>query len=285
MDGLSAERFFKDEKADDHARSLPAGFTESAVSCDAASKPVALFALLERERAVCRLIIVFCNSVDTVTRLAHLAQLWCVRRQWLGGEECVLALSSAAGAARRDAIIKECRRRLDEDDMPCTVLVASDALARGVDLPSVSLVINYDAPRDASNYVHRVGRAARAGRDRPRNYTDQKGPGQGLRPRAAQGRAAHEGAARVRRCAELLHSRLQVLPERLGGAARHGRKLRQPAGGFGRGFLNAPGSLAVLVLLQCAGAGAAVAVAVEFVVVGVPAGVPRLNVLFVGLRV
>ena len=166
LDGLSAERFFKDEKADDHARSLPAGLTESAVSCDAASKPVALFALLERERAVCRLIIVFCNSVDTVTRLAHLAQLWCVRRQWLGGEECVLALSSAAGAARRDAIIKECRRRLDEDDMPCTVLVASDALARGVDLPSVSLVINYDAPRDASNYVHRVGRAA-LGRARP----------------------------------------------------------------------------------------------------------------------
>ena len=35
LDGLSAERFFKDEKADDHARSLPAGLTESAVSCDA----------------------------------------------------------------------------------------------------------------------------------------------------------------------------------------------------------------------------------------------------------
>ena len=47
---------------------------------------------------------------------------------------------------------------------PFPAQVASDALARGVDLPNVALVVNYDAPRDASNYVHRVGRAARAGK-------------------------------------------------------------------------------------------------------------------------
>ena len=240
LDGLSAERFFKDEKADDHARSLPAGLTESAVSCDAASKPVALFALLERERSQCRLIIVFCNSVDTVTRLAHLAQLWCLRRQWLGGEECVLALSSAAGAARRDAIIKECRRRLDEDDMPCTVLVASDALARGVDLPSVSLVINYDAPRDASNYVHRVGRAARAGATGRAITLIKRGQDKDFdrarRKVAPPVKVPRESVGALSSFIPDYKACLSGLEARLG----TGRKLRQPAGGFGRGFLNAP---------------------------------------------
>ena len=38
-------------------------------------------------------------------------------------------------------------------------------MARGIDLPHVSLVVNYDAPSEARTYVHRVGRTARAGRE------------------------------------------------------------------------------------------------------------------------
>jgi len=44
------------------------------------------------------------------------------------------------------------------------VLVCSDSAARGLDLPEVDVVVNYDAPQQARTYVHRVGRAARAGR-------------------------------------------------------------------------------------------------------------------------
>ncbi len=45
------------------------------------------------------------------------------------------------------------------------VLVASDGMARGIDLPNVTAVVNYDCPRQAKTYIHRVGRTARAGRE------------------------------------------------------------------------------------------------------------------------
>jgi superfamily II DNA/RNA helicase len=41
-------------------------------------------------------------------------------------------------------------------------LVATDILSRGIDIDSIGLVINYDVPRDAEDYIHRVGRTARA---------------------------------------------------------------------------------------------------------------------------
>ncbi|WP_120505227.1 DEAD/DEAH box helicase [Sulfitobacter mediterraneus] len=45
------------------------------------------------------------------------------------------------------------------------ILVASDVAARGLDVPSVSHVFNYDVPSHAEDYVHRIGRTGRAGRD------------------------------------------------------------------------------------------------------------------------
>jgi len=44
------------------------------------------------------------------------------------------------------------------------VLVATDVAARGIDVPGINLVVNYDAPRLAEDYVHRIGRTGRAGR-------------------------------------------------------------------------------------------------------------------------
>ncbi|MFT6235970.1 MAG: ATP-dependent RNA helicase RhlE [Lentimonas sp.] len=59
-------------------------------------------------------------------------------------------------AAREDAL-----RRFKLGETP--VLVATDVAARGIDVKNIGLVINYDLPMDAENYVHRIGRTARAG--------------------------------------------------------------------------------------------------------------------------
>jgi superfamily II DNA/RNA helicase len=50
-------------------------------------------------------------------------------------------------------------------DNEITLLVASDVAARGLDIPAVSHVFNFDVPIHAEDYVHRIGRTGRAGRE------------------------------------------------------------------------------------------------------------------------
>ena len=45
------------------------------------------------------------------------------------------------------------------------VLVATDIVSRGIDIDDIRIVLNYDVPHDAEDYVHRIGRTARADRD------------------------------------------------------------------------------------------------------------------------
>jgi len=60
---------------------------------------------------------------------------------------------------QRDRAIKAFR------DGQITTLVATDVAARGIDIPGVAYVINYELPDTPDNYVHRIGRTARAGRE------------------------------------------------------------------------------------------------------------------------
>ena len=45
------------------------------------------------------------------------------------------------------------------------ILVATDIVARGIDIDDIQLVINFDVPHDKEDYVHRIGRTARAGKN------------------------------------------------------------------------------------------------------------------------
>ncbi|KAL8714872.1 MAG: hypothetical protein Q9220_001385 [cf. Caloplaca sp. 1 TL-2023] len=70
----------------------------------------------------------------------------------------VSAMHGDMDQGQRDLIMKEFRSGSSR------VLIATDLLARGIDVQQVSLVINYDLPANRENYIHRIGRGGRFGR-------------------------------------------------------------------------------------------------------------------------
>ena len=72
------------------------------------------------------------------------------------GYNCVAMHSDLLQQERDDAMYKFRSGQAD-------ILVATDIVARGIDIDDITLVINFDVPRDVEDYVHRIGRTARAG--------------------------------------------------------------------------------------------------------------------------
>jgi len=70
-----------------------------------------------------------------------------------------LALNGDLNQAQRERCIDQMKSGKS------SILVATDVVARGLDIPRISLVINYDLPGDHEAYVHRIGRTGRAGRE------------------------------------------------------------------------------------------------------------------------
>ena len=69
------------------------------------------------------------------------------------------AMHSDLTQPERDEVMYEFRNRR------INVLIATDVVSRGIDIDDIQMVINYDVPHDPEDYVHRVGRTARANRD------------------------------------------------------------------------------------------------------------------------
>ncbi len=79
-----------------------------------------------------------------------------ITRGLRSGDYLVEGISSDLEQKAREEILARFSSRKSR------VLVATDVLSRGIDITDISMVINFDAPSDAEDYVHRVGRTARA---------------------------------------------------------------------------------------------------------------------------
>ncbi|KAK9821304.1 hypothetical protein WJX81_005661 [Elliptochloris bilobata] len=135
--------------AADHRYALPRELHEYKVVCAGADKPLVALVLLQALAA--ERVIVFTASIESTQRLGRLLQAL------PGVAPPAAAFSSAEGPAARAAALSAFQSGA------ARVLVASDALTRGMDVAGVGAVINYDAPTFAKTYVHRAGRTARAG--------------------------------------------------------------------------------------------------------------------------
>lgn len=71
----------------------------------------------------------------------------------------VLAIHSDLEQKEREDVLRKFRNRKFQ------ILVATDIIARGIDIEDIDLIVNYDVPHDPEDYVHRIGRTARASSD------------------------------------------------------------------------------------------------------------------------
>ncbi|GAA6046760.1 hypothetical protein JCM3770_005628, partial [Rhodotorula araucariae] len=151
----------EDEGIDSELKfTFPAELSEHMIISPASHKPLYLFHLLHTlsiSSALC-----FTKSVEAAARLAKLVEFFEDARVAAVGEEgtkrvVVKAYSSELAPGERNKVLREFKRG------EVQMLICSDLIARGIDIPNVSHVISYDIPADMRKYVHRVGRTARAG--------------------------------------------------------------------------------------------------------------------------
>ncbi|KAH6633179.1 hypothetical protein C7974DRAFT_310160 [Boeremia exigua] len=128
---------------------IPPKLQQRYIQTPVTHKECYLHVALETPENLKKSVIIFCNRTMTATLLEHMLRL-------LGHR--VTALHSALKQSDRVNNLARFRAQA------ARILVATDVAARGLDIPEVALVINYDVPRDPDDYIHRVGRTARAGR-------------------------------------------------------------------------------------------------------------------------
>jgi superfamily II DNA/RNA helicase len=121
------------------------GIEQSAYFVDDRQKMALLKEILRKNKA--NSILIFSSTKDKVKEMERE-----LRRAGVNAA----AIHSDLEQDRRNEVLREYKSR------KLNVLVATDILSRGIDIDSIGLVINYDVPRDAEDYIHRVGRTARA---------------------------------------------------------------------------------------------------------------------------
>ncbi|KAH8737875.1 P-loop containing nucleoside triphosphate hydrolase protein [Ilyonectria robusta] len=136
-------------EVDTQMLAIPATLKQMHLQIPVTHKEHYLHTFLLTDANVEKSIILFCNRTSTADYLHHLLRML---------DHRVTSLHSKLPQRQRIDNLGRFRAAA------ARILVATDVAARGLDIPEVSLVINYDIPRDPDDYIHRVGRTARAGR-------------------------------------------------------------------------------------------------------------------------
>lgn len=136
-------------EVDTQMLAIPATLSQKHIQIPVTHKEHYLHVFLLTEQNVDKTAIIFCNRTSTADFLHHMLRLL---------DHRVTSLHSKL--PQRQRIDNLARFRASA----ARILIATDVAARGLDIPEVSLVVNYDIPRDPDDYIHRVGRTARAGR-------------------------------------------------------------------------------------------------------------------------
>jgi ATP-dependent RNA helicase RhlE len=143
---LTQEFLYKPREVRIGATAPPPELSHEAWELDAPQKPAALDLLLGEDY----------DSVLVFTRTKHRADSVARRLARLG--ETVAVLHSNRSQNQRDLALARFKQG------EARVLVATDVASRGLDIAGIGLVVNYDTPMVPDDYVHRVGRTARAKR-------------------------------------------------------------------------------------------------------------------------
>jgi ATP-dependent RNA helicase RhlE len=121
---------------------------QTAYQVEQHSKTALLIELLEKESEEFARVLVFTRTRRGAERLSHILK---------ARDHSVNRIHADRSQPQREAALREFSNGRTR------VLVATDIAARGIDVDSVSHVINYDVPAAPEDYVHRVGRTGRAG--------------------------------------------------------------------------------------------------------------------------
>lgn len=128
---------------------IPSTLTQTYLLVPSYVKEAYLYSLLSIDENAQKSAIVFVNRTQTAEMLRRMLQKLDIRATSLHSEMPQSERMNSLGRFRAEA---------------ARVLIATDVASRGLDIPAVQMVVNFDIPADADDYVHRVGRTARAGR-------------------------------------------------------------------------------------------------------------------------
>lgn len=107
-----------------------------------------LLEILMEEQGEVNSCIIFCSRKSAVKSVNRTLQ----KKGWKSR-----AISSDLDQAEREEVLSGFRNK------KFNFLVATDVMSRGIDIDNIEIVVNYEVPKDAEDYVHRIGRTARAG--------------------------------------------------------------------------------------------------------------------------